>query len=53
MQIAAEPKLLADWNDQAHGWRIAAGRYEVFAGPNAGTPASSGAVDLPAADLAP
>ena len=53
VQIAAEPKLLADWNDQAHGWRIAAGRYEVFAGPNAEIAASSGAAELQAANLAP
>jgi beta-glucosidase len=53
VQIAAEPKLLADWDDQAHGWRIPAGRYEVFAGPNAEAAASSGAVELQAASLAP
>ena len=53
VQIAAEPKLLADWSDQAHGWRIAPGRYEVFAGPNAGIAASSGAASLDAANLAP
>jgi beta-glucosidase len=53
VQITAEPKLLADWNDGAHGWTIAAGRYEVFAGPNAESPASSGAVQLDAQSLAP
>jgi beta-glucosidase len=51
--VSAEPKLLADWSDQAHGWTIAAGRYEVFAGPNAGTAAASGAAELQAATLAP
>jgi beta-glucosidase len=51
--ISAEPKLLADWDETAHGWRIAKGRYEVFAGPNAGTAAVSGAADLQAATLAP
>lgn len=53
VQIAAEPKLLADWSDQAHGWRISAGRYDVFAGPNAETAAASGAAELQAASLAP
>lgn len=53
MQITAEPKLLADWNEAAHGWTIAQGRYEVFAGPNAESPAASGAVQLDAQTLAP
>jgi beta-glucosidase len=53
VQITAEPKLLADWNDQAHGWTIAAGRYEVFAGPNAESAAASGAATLEAQTLAP
>jgi beta-glucosidase len=53
VQITAEPRLLADWNDQAHGWTIAAGRYEVFAGPNAESAASPGAVRLDAQTLAP
>jgi beta-glucosidase len=53
VQITAEPKLLADWNEAAHGWTIAQGRYEVFAGPNAESPAASGAVQLDAQTLAP
>jgi beta-glucosidase len=53
VQITAEPKLLADWDDQAHGWRIPAGRYEVFAGPNAESPAAPGAATLEAQTLAP
>jgi beta-glucosidase len=52
VQITAEPKLLADWNDGAHGWTIAAGRYDVFAGPNAEAAASSAAVQLGAQNLA-
>jgi beta-glucosidase len=53
VQITADPRLLADWDDQAHGWRRAGGRYEVFVGPNAEQAAASGAVDLPAVTLAP
>jgi beta-glucosidase len=53
VEIAAEPRLLADWDDQAHGWRRAAGRYQLFAGPNAEAPAATGAVELQAADLRP
>ena len=51
--IAAEPKLLANWDDKTHDWSIAPGRYEVFAGPDAETAAQSGAVELQAAHLAP
>jgi beta-glucosidase len=53
VKIAAEPKLLANWDDKAHGWRLAAGRYEVFAGSNAEDAAATGAVDMQAASLAP
>jgi beta-glucosidase len=53
VSIKAEPKVLANWDDQAHGWRLAGGRYEVFAGPNAETQAASGAVELQAANPAP
>jgi beta-glucosidase len=53
VQITAEPKLLADWNDGAHGWTIAPGRYDIFAGPDAESPAARGAVQLDAQNLAP
>jgi beta-glucosidase len=53
VQISAEPRLLADWDDKAHGWTIAAGRYELFAGPDAETAASPGAAALDAQTLAP
>lgn len=53
VSINAEPKLLANWDDKAHGWRLAAGRYDVFAGPDAETAASAGAVEMQSAQLAP
>jgi beta-glucosidase len=53
VSIKAEPKVLANWDDKAHGWRLAGGRYEVFAGPNAETWAASGAAELQSANLAP
>jgi beta-glucosidase len=53
VRIDAEPRLLADWNDGAHGWTIAAGRYDVFAGPDAESPASPAAALLDAQILAP
>ena len=51
--IDAEPRLLANWDDKAHGWRLAAGAYQVFAGPNAEAPAASGAVEMQAANIKP
>ena len=53
VRIQAEPRLLADWDVAAHGWRIAAGRYEVFAGPDAAEPASIGQATVAAAFLKP
>lgn len=37
--ISAEPRLLANWDERTRGWRIDAGRYEVFAGSDAATAA--------------
>ena len=53
VRIDAEPRLLANWDDKANGWRLAGGRYEVFAGSNAEDAAASGAVDMQSATLAP
>ena len=53
VRIKAEPRLLANWDDKANGWRLAGGRYEVFAGSNAEDAASSGAVEMQAASLRP
>jgi beta-glucosidase len=33
--IKADKRLLADWDDKAHGWRIDGGSYDVFVGPDA------------------
>jgi beta-glucosidase len=33
--IAADPRLLADWDETVHGWRINAGRYDVALGASA------------------
>ena len=53
VRIDAEPRLLANWDDKANGWRLAGGRYAVFAGANAEDAAVSGAVDMQAASMAP
>ena len=35
--ISADPRLLADWDETAHGWRVAGGSYRVFVGSDAAT----------------
>ncbi|MEO6340854.1 MAG: beta-glucosidase [Caulobacteraceae bacterium] len=53
VQIAADPRLLANWDDSRHGWRIDAGDYEVFAGPSAGAAAAEAKAVVRAALLKP
>ncbi|MCW2318671.1 beta-glucosidase [Rhodoblastus acidophilus] len=33
--VKADPRLLADWDDAAHGWRIAGGQYDIAVGSSA------------------
>jgi beta-glucosidase len=51
--LTADPRLLADWSEAGGRWKRAAGRYEVFVGPNATDPVLTGAATLTAASLAP
>ena len=51
--LAADPRLLADWSEASHGWKRAAGRYEVFVGPNAADAALKGQAVLTGASVAP
>jgi beta-glucosidase len=51
--IAAPPRLLADWDEGAHGWRVAGGTYQLFVGPDAASPAQRGAAAVTAAVLKP
>jgi beta-glucosidase len=53
VEIAADRRLLANWEMAAHGWKLEAGHYEVFAGPNAGEAALQGAADVKGATLKP
>lgn len=53
VSITAEPRLLANWDEKRHGWRIDPGRYEVFAGPNAAEAAQRGGAKVDAARLSP
>jgi beta-glucosidase len=49
--VAAEPRLLADWDTAAHGFRIAGGEYRLFVGPDAATPMLRVTATVAAADL--
>jgi beta-glucosidase len=51
--LAADPRLLADYDEKQPGWRIGAGRYGVGIGTDAGTMALSGSATLRAMTLKP
>jgi beta-glucosidase len=51
--LTADPRLLADFDEKAHGWRIAPGQYGVGIGTNAGTMALSGSTAMRAQTLRP
>jgi beta-glucosidase len=49
VEIVADPRILASWDDSAHGWRRPAGNYRVFVGRSAGQPEAQGRVSVNAA----
>jgi len=51
--VTADPRLLATYETSLPGWRMAGGPVEVMVGPNAGTVALAGTVDLGGRVLAP
>jgi beta-glucosidase len=51
--VTASPRMLANWNAAIHGWRLDAGAYQVFVGPDAATAALKGSAKLAAASLRP
>lgn len=51
--VSADPRLLADFDTEAHGWRVAPGRYEVAVGACATDVALAGGAEMEAALLAP
>ena len=53
VNLTADPRLLADWDEKAHGWRRDGGRYELFVGRNATDRELKAAVRLTAATAAP
>ncbi|THD77075.1 MAG: beta-glucosidase [Phenylobacterium sp.] len=51
--LAAAPRMLANWDEHAHAWRVAGGAYRVFVGPDAATPALRGSATVSATSLKP
>lgn len=53
VSLDADPRLTADFDTSARGWKIAGGRYEVAIGRDAGTLLQPAAVNLSSRKLAP
>ncbi|QUD90764.1 glycoside hydrolase family 3 C-terminal domain-containing protein [Phenylobacterium montanum] len=53
VEITAEPRLLADWDEAAHDWRIRPGAYALFVGDNADDRAATAQAVLRGAELKP
>jgi beta-glucosidase len=51
--ITADRRLLADWDEAAHGWSLKGGAYDVFLGADAATPALKASAQVQGAKLAP
>ncbi len=49
--LAVDPRLLATWNDKAHGWSVAAGDYTVTLGASSRDSAAKAQVALPAQSI--
>jgi beta-glucosidase len=53
VSVKADPRVLARFDTTRHGWRLAAGRYWVFAGASAGNPATGATAQVTARRIAP
>lgn len=51
--VDVDARVLANWDDQAHGWQIAAGGYQLGVGANAAEVNLTANTVLPGAQLAP
>ena len=51
--VTADKRLLADWDDSVHGWKLAAGDFKVFVGPDAATQSLTGEAKVAGASLKP
>jgi len=51
--VSADKRLLANWNDAGHGWKVGAGTFKVFVGPDAATKTLTGSAKVAGATLRP
>ncbi len=51
--LAADPRLLMDWDEEGHRWKRDAGSYRLFVGPNATDVALQGETTLTATTRGP
>jgi beta-glucosidase len=51
--VAIDPRMLADWDSGAHGWRIDAGLYDIALGASAVELTPAGSLKMAAAKLKP
>ena len=51
--VTADKRLLADWDETAHGWKLAGGDFKVFVGPDAATQTLTGYARVSEATLRP
>jgi beta-glucosidase len=51
--VTADKRLLANWDEAAHGWKVDAGAFKVFAGPDAATQTLTGSAKVAGASLKP
>lgn len=53
VNVAASPRMLANWDAKTHGWRLDGGAYQVAVGPDAATASLKGSATVTAAELKP
>jgi beta-glucosidase len=51
--VTAPPRMLANWDTVAHGWKLDGGAYRIAVGPDAATAALEGSAEVAAASLKP
>jgi beta-glucosidase len=51
--LAADPRVLAEFDTAAHGWRIDRGNYQVGIGRDAGTIVASATIGMNASRMRP
>jgi beta-glucosidase len=53
VSVAADPRLLADWDEKAHGWRVSRGAYSLIVGHSSVSAELRGQAQVAAASLKP